>query len=159
MSRATSGSNLFTAQYGLYTYVNSTQISLRGSCQETFSNTATANVSGIRALWLTCLGTHTNASTVSPGNYVLGFYFSAAATLSMNYSIRGFSTASNWFLGQVYPGANIASTATSQGHIPLFGRYSTTHAAPIAGSYAQSAILAGSGASLQIDPAITIRNF
>lgn len=160
LSRAATGSNLFTVQYGLYTYVNSTQISLRGSCQETFSNTATASVSGIRALWLTCLGTHTNASTVSPGNYVLGFYFSAGATASMNYSLRGQSTANAWVLGQVYPGANVASTATSQGYIPMFGRYSTTHAAPIAGSYAQSQILGmNSGASLQIDPALSIRNF
>lgn len=160
LSRATSGSNLFTVQYGLYTYANSTRIDLRGSCQETFSNTATASVSGIRALWLTCLGTHTNASTVSPGNYVLGFYFSAANTLSMNYSIRGQSTANAWVLGQVYPGANIASTATSQGYLPMFGRYSNTHAAPIGASYAQSQIIGMSNAaSLQIDPAISIRNF
>ena len=163
VSRSATGSNLFTVQYGIYTYVNSTQISAIATAQDVFSGTATVSQSGARMLWLTNIGTHANASTMTPGNYVLGFFFSTSGgTASMNYFIRGayMSSASNFLMGQIFPGTNQYSTNTSQGAIPMFGRYSTTHAAPIRNTYAQSNIYGlGSAASQGIDPAIYIRNF
>ncbi|MFA6365161.1 MAG: hypothetical protein WCW78_02045 [Candidatus Paceibacterota bacterium] len=130
VSRVTSGSNLFTAQIGLYTYVNGTQISLLGSLQNTYSGTNTASQSGVRRIILT--GMQSQGTTLSPGIYVLGLNFSAAATASMNYSLRGGQTIGP-AVGNIGPGANAYTTASSQlsslAIHRFLGRYSATSGA------------------------------
>lgn len=129
MSRSTSGSNLFTVQAGLYTFVNSTQISRLASLQNTFSATNTASVSGVRVFGLN--GMEAAGSTLNPGAYILGLYFSAANTASMNYSLRGAQTVGPP-VGFIGSGADANTTATSQlTSIALqrfLGRYTTTTA-------------------------------
>lgn len=131
VSRATSGSNLFTAHAAIYTFVNNTQISRLASLSNSFSNTATASISGVRQFRLT--GLETAGSTLSAGNYVMMLYFSAAATASMNYSLRGGQTVGPP-VGNIFPGANSQITATSQlssVYLQQFqGRYSATTASP-----------------------------
>jgi len=131
VSRATSGSNLFTAHAAIYTFVNNTQISRLASLSNSFSNTATASISGVRRLHLT--GMEAAGSSLTPGNYVMMLYFSAAATASMNYSLRGGQTAS-LPVGNIFAGANSNVTATSQlSTMPLrhfMGRYTATTASP-----------------------------
>lgn len=130
VSRATSGSNLFTAQMGIYSFVNATQLSLMGSLQNTYSNTATASISGIRRMQFTGMGV--GATALTPGHYVMGMNFSAAATASMNYSLRGAQTIGPP-VGNFGPGANANTTATSQlSSVPMamfLGRYTATTAA------------------------------
>lgn len=125
MSRSTSGSNDFTVRMGIYTYVNDTQISLLGSWSGNFSNTATASVSGVRRFALS--GVPAAASTLPPGGYVFGIWFSQANSASMNYSIRGHLTAGPP-LGAVLEGTDSYNTATSYNWFPFFGRFSTTTA-------------------------------
>ena len=120
VSRATSGSNLFTMQAAVYSFVNSTQISRIGSLQNTFSNSATASVSGIRRILWT--GMDTAGTTLNPGHYVLGFNFSAANTASMNYSLRGGQTVGPP-VGNIAAGANSALTATSAFSSLAFARF------------------------------------
>lgn len=130
VSRQTSGSNLFTMQAAIYSFVNSTQISMMGSLQNTYSNTATASISGIRRILWTGMGT--DATALSPGHYVMGLYFSAANTASMNYSLRGAQTVGPP-AGNIAPGANANTTATSLlssvAMAKFLGRYTTTTAA------------------------------
>jgi len=128
VSRAASGSNLFTAQFGIYTFVNSTQISLLGSLQNTYSATDTASVSGIRRILFT--GAPSEITALTPGLYVMGMYFSASAgTASMNYSLRGGQTVGPP-VGAILPGENQNITATSQlSTMPIarfLGRYTAT---------------------------------
>ena len=132
MSRATSGSNAFTVQLGIYTEVNSTQISLLASLQNVFSNTATASISGVRQFYLS--GIETAGSSLTPGFYVMGLHFSPLSTASMNYSIRGGQTVGQP-VGIINVGTNMLSTATSQlssNFLRVFqGRYTnTTNALP-----------------------------
>lgn len=127
VSRSTSGSNLFTADFGIYSYVNSTQLSLMGSLRNTYSGTATASQSGIRRILFT--GMDAGATALTPGQYVMGMMFSASAgTASMNYSLRGATLGPP--AGNVFPGANSYATATSQlSSMPLarfLGRYTAT---------------------------------
>lgn len=129
VSRASAGSNLFTADFGIYSYVNSTQLSLMGSLRNTYSGTNTASQSGIRRLIFT--GMDAGATALTPGEYVMGMKFSASAgTASMNYSLRGASLGPP--AGNIFPGENANVTATSQlSSMPLkrfLGRYSTTSA-------------------------------
>jgi hypothetical protein len=127
MSRATSGSNAFTVQMALYTQVNSTQISRLASLQNVFSNTATASISGVRQLYLS--GFETAGTSLTPGAYVMGAYFSAGNTASMNYTIRGGQTVGPP-VGIINVGTDVLSTATSQlssNHLRVFqGRYTNT---------------------------------
>lgn len=131
VSRATTGSNAFTMQAAIYTFVNSTQISRLASLQNVFSNTATASISGIRRIRLT--GFEAAGSTLSPGQYVMMLYASAAATASMNYSYRGGITASP-NVGIIGGGTNVVTTATSamsnDGFRMWHGLWSTTTASP-----------------------------
>lgn len=131
VSRATSGSNLFTMQAAIYSFVNSTQISRLASLQNVFSNTATASISGIRVIRLT--GFEAAGSTLSPGQYVMMLYASAAATASMNYSYRGGVTVGP-NVGVIGGGTDQVTTATSQlssmGFIHWGGLWSTTTASP-----------------------------
>lgn len=127
VSRASAGSNLFTADFGIYRYVNSTQLSLMGSLRNTYSGTATASQSGIRRILFA--GMDTGATALTPGQYVMGMMFSASAgTASMNYSLRGATLGPP--AGNVFPGANSYATATSQlSSMPLarfLGRYTAT---------------------------------
>lgn len=117
MSRSTSGSNHFTVLAGIYSYVNATQISLLGSASGSFSNTATASVSGLRRFAVSGF----DVSTLEPGGYVLGMIFTATATASMNYSLRGGLT-NQLPVGAVNPGADSYNTATSYNWFPFFGR-------------------------------------
>jgi hypothetical protein len=127
MSRATSGSNLFTVSQAFYTFVNSSQISLLASTSFQFSATNTASVSGIRIFELTPAQT-----TLSPGQYVLAMHFSGAATASINYSLMGSSTL-NWApAGVIHPGADqntVSGNATSHQLINFWGRYTAATAA------------------------------
>lgn len=131
VSRSTSGSNAFTLQFALYTFVNSTQISRLASLQNVFSNTATASVSGVRNLEFS--GIETAGSSLTPGHYIGMLYFSAANTASMNYSVRGHSTV-NPPVGIVGAGSNNVTTATSAlssiATRMFAGRYTTTTASP-----------------------------
>jgi hypothetical protein len=131
VSRATSGSNAFTMQAAIYTFVNSTQISRLASLQNVFSNTDTANISGIRRIRLT--GWETVGTTLTPGQYVMMLYNSATATASMNYSYRGGMTASP-DVGVIGGGTDVLTTATSamsNGGFRLWhGLWSTTTASP-----------------------------
>jgi hypothetical protein len=121
MSRVTSGSNLFTVQAGIYSYVNNSLISLMASMSGSFSNTATANVSGIRRFALVNAG----VSTFQPGEYVVGMIFNGTASASMNYQLRG-GQASAPQIGAVLPGADQYNTATSYNIFPFWGRYTAT---------------------------------
>lgn len=128
VSRATSGSNLFTADFGIYSYVNSNQISLIASSRNTYSGTNTGSQSGIRRILFSIGG---NATALTPGQYVMGMKFSASAgTASMNYSLRGASLGPP--AGNIFPGQNSYVTATSQlSSMPLarfLGRYTATSA-------------------------------
>ena len=131
VSRATSGSNLFTIQAAIYTFVNSTQISRLASLQNVFSNTATASISGVRQIRLT--GLEAAGTSLTPGQYVMMLYASAANTASMNYSWRGAVTALPP-VGNIFPGTNSVQTATSQLSsnylMPFQGRYTATTASP-----------------------------
>ena len=132
VSRATSGSNAFTAQAAIYSFVNSTQIGLIGTLQNVFSNTDTGSISGIRRLQMT--GWETAATNLTPGHYVMMLYFSATATASANYSIRGALTA-NPPVGVIGGGTDAVTTATSAlattvGFGAFKGRYTTTTASP-----------------------------
>jgi hypothetical protein len=129
MSRATSGSNLFTLSQAFYTFVNSSQISQLASTSYQYSATNTGSISGIRIFEVTPAQT-----TLSPGHYVLAMHFSGAATASINYSLMGHSTL-NWApLGIVHPGADqntISANATSHQLVNFWGRYTaTTNALP-----------------------------
>lgn len=130
MSRSTSGSNNFTIQMGLYTFVNETQISRLASLQNTFSASNTASISGVRMFALN--GIEDAGTTLNPGIYVMGLYFSAANTASMNYSLRGAQTVGPP-VGLIASGSDNNSTATSQlSSINLqrfLGRYTATTAA------------------------------
>ena len=112
MSRSTSGSNAFTVGFGLYSFVNSTQISLLGSLTNAFSASNTASISGIRRFELSGIGA--GASALTPGHYIGALMFSAAAdaTASMNYSIRGGVTAAPP-VGMIRAGSDSNITATS----------------------------------------------
>lgn len=124
MSRSTSGSNLFSATAGIYSYVNDTQISLIASATAQFSNSATASVSGIRRFGIGGF----NVTTFSAGGYIIGLMFNAGAnTASMNYSIRGHSGAVQ--AGAILAGTDSYNTATSYNIFPFFGRLSNTTAA------------------------------
>lgn len=131
VSRATTGSNAFTMQAAIYTFVNSTQISRLASLQNVFSNTNTAGISGVRRIRLT--GFEAAGTTLTPGQYVMMLYNSATATASMNYSYRGGITASP-DVGVIGGGTNVVTTATSQmsnGGFRIFhGLWSTTTASP-----------------------------
>ncbi len=131
VSRATSGSNAFTMQAAIYSLANTTQLSRIATLQNVFSNTATASVSGIRRIRLT--GFETVGSTLTPGQYVMMLYASAAATASMNYSYRGAVTvAPN--VGIIGAGSDVVTTATSamvSDYWRAFsGIYSTTTGSP-----------------------------
>lgn len=152
MSRSTSGSNAFTVTAGIYGYSNETAISLIGSATGSFSNTATASVSGIRRFGLGGFG----VSTFTAGGYVIGLQFNAGTnTASMNYSIRGHSGAVQ--AGALLPGADSYNTATNYNIFPFLGRYSTTVAFPT--SVAESAVRGQfSGASSPINAWIGFNN-
>jgi hypothetical protein len=111
-----------------------------GSLQNTYSNTATASISGIRRMVFSGMGA--GATALNPGHYVMGMYFSAAATASMNYSLRGGQTVGPP-VGNFAPGANAQTTATSQlSALPMalfLGRYTATTAA-LPGSVAFSQV-------------------
>lgn len=146
MSRSTSGSNLFTVNMGIYTYVNDTQISLLTSFSGNFSNSATASISGIRRFGILA----SQSFSLAPGGYVFGMQFSAGNTLSMNYSLRGFSGAAQ--VGAVVEGSDQYNTATSYNIFPFFGRYTTTSAG-MPGSVADAAVRGQfSGVSAPLNP-------
>jgi hypothetical protein len=153
MSRSTSGSNAFTVQGGIYSFVNSSQLSLISSTQNVYSHTATASVSGIRLFEVI----FANTFTIPAGQYAVGMWFSAAGgnTASMNYSLIG-GTTSNMYSNIIHPGTDNYFTHLSHGAIPMFGRHSVTSAS-MPGSIAQSAIFgAYTGASMPLPMAFTI---
>jgi len=151
-SRSTSGSNSFSVTYGIYTIVNSTQMSLLGSWSNSYSGTATASLSGIRQFFGTNVATAVSA--LSPGMYVMAFHFhTLGGTASLNYSIRGASTDSP--LGVIGPGADQNSTATSQMTsigFQFMGRYSVTTAS-LPNSVADSQLWHGLSGSQLFVPA------
>lgn len=137
MSRSTTGQNLFSVYFGIYTYVNDTQISLLGSKVAVFSNSATASVSGIRRFALS--GLPAAISTMTPGGYVIGWKFDAAATQSANYWLAGGNTGVP-VIGGVLEGTDSYNTATSYNFAPFYGRY-TANSADLPGSVADSQVI------------------
>lgn len=121
MSRSTSGSNNFTVHVGIYSYVNSTQLTSISTTSASYSNTATASVSGVRAFEAPL-----PVTTLAPGQYVLGMIFSATATASMNYSLMGGTTSNFPNSNVIVSGADVYHTYTSHGAKPFWGRYTTT---------------------------------
>jgi hypothetical protein len=148
----------FSVQLGVYTQVNSTSMALLGSASDAFvySTASSVSWSGVRDIVLTSPGTHTAISTLSAGQYVFGLNLSVAATGSMNFSLRGQSTAGPT-LGNIKPATNVFSTATSQGAIPLYGRFSASSAAMPA-NVAASSIRNQGAATQQVCPFIYIRS-
>lgn len=122
LSRAVSNiSNLFTVLGAIYTFVNSTLWSRLASCNAQYSNTQTASISGLRRLEIE--GFETVGTTLSPGDYMGMIWFSAAATASMNYSLRG-AQISNDPDGIIGTGTNAVTTATSAlSSIPYLNQY------------------------------------
>jgi hypothetical protein len=153
MSRSTNSSNAFTVQAGIFSYVNSSQLSLISSQQDVYSHTATASITGIRLFEVI----FTNTFSIPPGQYALGMWFSANGgnTASMNYSLMG-GTTSNMYSNIIHPGTDQYMTHTTHGAIPMFGRHSVTSAS-MPTSIGQSQIHgAFTGASMPIPMAFTI---
>jgi hypothetical protein len=149
-----------SVHFVIYTFVNSTSLALLGSGSDAFAQQAASSVSfsGQRNLILTSPGTVAAISSLTPGNYVFGMMFSAAATASMNASIYAASVAAGRALGGLYPGTNVVSTGTSQGIAPLYGRGSSTVNVMPANVGATDLINQGSGASAPMKPWIFIRS-
>lgn len=152
MSRSTNSSNNFTVHLGVYSYVNSTQISLLGSNSHSYSNTATASITGVR-MFEVSLGT--NFSTFSAGQYIAAFIFSNTASASANYSLMG-GTTLNPHVGGIHPGADTYVTHTSHQPVPMHGRYTTTSGALPASVGASQIIGQLTGASMAIPMGFTI---
>lgn len=149
----------FTMHYGVYTFVNSTSLALLGSVSETYvlSTASSASWSGIRNLVMTSPGTHTALSSMSAGGYGFGMMLSGAATGSMNIILFG-AGSTGGPLGMFLPGVNQASTVTSQGAQPLFGRGSTTVNALPANVVRSELINQGTGSSAALRPWMFIRS-
>lgn len=144
MSRSTSGSNQFTVFGGIYSYSNSSVAALVTSFSNSYSNTATASVSGIRQF-----EANFNSFSLTPGQYLLGMMFTAANTASMNYSLMG-APGNNQPAGGVISGSDAYHTHTTHQAIPLEGRYTVATAA-LPGTISGSQIRAAySGASAPI---------
>ncbi|MDN5275539.1 MAG: hypothetical protein JWN33_188 [Candidatus Saccharibacteria bacterium] len=142
LSRSTSGSNLFTIRAGIFSYVNDTQVSLLASLSNSYSNTLTASVSGIVRLAVS----NFNITTFAPGEYVMGMLFTAAATASMNYSLRGGSTLPVQY---IQPGSDLYIISGSNAGIPFLGRYTTTTASMPASLAASQLFGFGTATSVQ----------
>lgn len=158
MSRSTSGSNAFTVQAALYTYVNATSIARLGSLQNVFSNASTASVSGVRYFALS--GWEAAATALTPGAYVMGLNFSANGgnTASMNYSLFGGQTASAP-VGFVSAGTDQNATAPGTlGVVNMWGRY-TAGSAALPANVVQTDLLANySGVSQPLAPWFILRS-
>jgi hypothetical protein len=156
VSRATSGSNAFTVQAAIYSYVNATSISRLGSLQNVFSGGSTASMSGIRYLALS--GWEAGVTAMTPGPYVLGLNFSAGATASMNYSLFGGQTVSAP-VGFISGGTDQNATAPGTlGVINLWGRY-TANSAAMPANVVQTDLVANySGASQPLAPWFILRS-
>ncbi len=156
LSRATSGSNRFTAAVALYSYVNSTSLGLLTSFSNSFSGTQTASQSGTRRIIITAPATFTSP----PGELVVGLHFTCggASTASMNYSLLGASLLNPAFQGEIFAGADSYNTVTNTGTRGGFhGRYSTTSASFPSG-IALSQMVLGIGASVApISPNFLLR--
>ncbi len=139
MSRAATGVNSFTVQFGLYTYVNDTQISLVASDFGPFVNTATASQSGVRRFGM--LITNPNLTTIPPRGYVMGWNFVLAGgnTSAINYSLMGINTLSA-VVGGVLEGTDQYNTATSYNFFPFLGRL-TGNSSVLPGSVADSQVI------------------
>jgi hypothetical protein len=123
MSKSSAGSHAFTVLAGVYSYVNSTQITLLGSSQNVYSATDTGSVSGVRIFEAAL---PTAVTTLDPGQYILGVAFSATATASMNYYLMGAAVGNAAAQTAVMPGSNAYSTATSYQPMPFWGKYTAT---------------------------------
>jgi hypothetical protein len=149
----------FSVHLGVYTYVNSTSMALLGSVSESYnlSTASSASWSGARLYVISGIGTHATLSTLSAGDYGFGLMFSAGATGSINYALFGAGSASGP-LGVLHPGANQASTGTSQGIQAMVGRGSTTVNAMPANVVASELLNIGSAGSTPLRPWIYIRS-
>jgi hypothetical protein len=123
--------NLFTCQFAIYTFANSTSINLLATLQNVFDVSSASSVSftGIRRYFLQ--GIQTVGSSLTPGQYVGMIYFSNTATSGMNFSLRGAATIDPQ-LGFVGSGTNNLSTAnlTTIQLRQFLGRYTATTASP-----------------------------
>ena len=140
---------------GIYTFANSSSANLLGSVSETYvvSSGSSVSLSGIRNLVMTGIGTHGTLSSLSKGEYMFGMMLSASATNAMNFSLYGGGSIGA-VLGNIRPGVNVLSTATSQGIMQMYGRGSTTVNAMPANVRASE--LVNQGASLPLRPWIYI---
>lgn len=122
-SRSTTGSNNFAMSLGIYSLVNSTQITLISSTGVVYSNSATASQSNAVGFMLP-----SPITSFAPGSYVLGVMWSAAATASLNYFLRGGGTNPGpaAFMNTGTDNISTATTQISSIGYQFFGMLSTT---------------------------------
>lgn len=124
LSRVANGTNSFTVAGGIYSHVNSSQISLIGSDTHFFVNTA-VGVTGT-GVYRFEISMGTGYSSLTPGAYVLGLGFShAGSTSAMNQMLIGDNTV-NKPMGMWNEGSNKAITHTSHQDVLFWGRFTAT---------------------------------
>jgi hypothetical protein len=123
LSRVTNGSNSFTVAGGIYSHVNSSQISLIGSDTHFFVHTGAATAPGV---WRYEISMGTGYSSLTPGAYVLGLGFSHdGSTSMMNQLLIGDNTV-NKPLGMWNEGSDQAITHASHQDVLFWGRFTAT---------------------------------
>lgn len=156
LSRATSGSNLFTVQAGIYTMANATSANLLASLSNNFSASNTGSMSG--NVYMALNGWGTAATALTPGQYLLGLNFSAGATASMNYSLYGGQTGSAPIAIMSSGSDQNNTNNTTWAPINGWGRY-TANSAALPANLAQSHLIGGfSGASQPLTPWFVLRS-
>jgi hypothetical protein len=155
MSHVTNGSNEFTVQIGIYSNVNSAQISLIESGTRFFVNSAAGYT--IPGMFQYEVAVPNNASRLTPGQYVLGLQFDAASTSAMNHLLIGDATLSQP-IGVINEGSNTYITHLSHQGILFWGRYTATSSV-LPASVGLSEILGGaSGTNMPMPVYFTLGN-
>lgn len=112
-SRITTGQNSFSVTIGVFTLVNSTQISLLGSFSNAYVQTQTASISGICQFYASNLPAALTALT--PGPYIMAMALRVAVGVSSGvcFSLRGAVQLifPNTINALIFPGSNVLSTA------------------------------------------------
>lgn len=118
---ATNKSIVATVNFGVYSLVNSTQISLLDSASLAWSYTSN-QLNGIRAIQLTGL-----TATMPEGRWMLALNFSASShnTNYFDWRVYGGDNFPNWG-GWVLGGTSTGATNNTSQFFPFWGVYSTT---------------------------------
>lgn len=126
LSKVTSNQDaVFTIQAGIFSYSNSSRLDLVSSTQNAYS--VVSSVVDARSIRLWEVIFSNTYVSLTPGQYVLGMWFSmnAGASSGMNFSMMGGLTA-NPYTGVVHPGTNATFNHTTHQAMPFFGRHSVT---------------------------------